>query len=51
MFDAQSLTQERERVLSKQIDFSKSNNDVLARTIVVMEEEIEEKVEVSYTHA
>ena len=51
MFDAQSLTQERERVLSKRIDVSKSNNDVLARTIVVMEEEVEEKVEVSYTHA
>ena len=29
---------------------SKSNNDNLARTIVVMEEEIEEKVGVSYTH-
>ena len=45
------VSRKRERVLSKQIDFSNSKNDVLARTIVVMEEEIEEKVEVSYTHA
>ena len=43
------VSRRRERVLSKQIDFSNSKNDVLARTIVVMEEEIEEKVEVSYT--
>ena len=41
------VSRKRERVLSKQIDFSNSKNEVLARTIVVMEEEIEEKVEVS----
>jgi hypothetical protein len=29
---------------------AKCNNDMLTRTIVVMEDEIEEKVEVSYTH-
>ena len=44
-----SRRRESKRVLSKQIVFSNSKNDVLARTIVVMEEEIEEKVEVSYT--
>ena len=45
------VSRRRERELSKRMVVSKSNNDILARTIVVMEEEIEEKVEVSYTHA
>jgi len=43
------VSRRSERELAKQMVVAKYKNDMLTRTIVVMEDEIEEKVEVSHT--